>query len=211
MSHDPTPKLCECGCGEPAPIASTSSERWKRTKGEPQRFVAGHNHRPLGPVDPPRPCECGCGGITRIVSKRARRFLPGHNSRDQAKAFDTKWRIDDESGCHVWTGRVSRYGYGMFGDQLAHRVAWIRERGPVPEGLELDHLCGNRLCINLVHLEPVTRAENCRRGRQTKLTIEQVRFVKASDRSNGSLGREFGVSTTTISCIRRGVSWRGVE
>ena len=60
-------------------------------------------------------------------------------------------------------------GYGMvpWGGgkyRMAHRVAWELFRGPIPEGLQLDHLCRNGACINPNHLEPVTGRENTLRG-----------------------------------------------
>lgn len=71
--------------------------------------------------------------------------------------------------CHIWTGAgVKDDGYGRIRvagkTLLAHKVRWELERGPVPEGRELDHLCRQRACSNLEHLEPVTRAVNLRRG-----------------------------------------------
>jgi hypothetical protein len=73
-----------------------------------------------------------------------------------------------ESACWIWTASVDNGGYGKFGVSGrvlgAHRVAYELLVGPVPEGLELDHLCRERACINPTHLEPVTRAENHRRG-----------------------------------------------
>ena len=71
--------------------------------------------------------------------------------------------------CHVWIGARSRTGYGYLrvGDRSvrAHRFAWEHVHGPVPDGLELDHLCRNRACVRVSHLEMVERAENLRRGR----------------------------------------------
>lgn len=70
-------------------------------------------------------------------------------------------------GCWLWTGRVDRNGYGRFSlgtERLAHRVAFRLFVGPVPDGLELDHLCRSRSCVNPAHLEPVTRRENLRRS-----------------------------------------------
>lgn len=77
---------------------------------------------------------------------------------------------ETSGGCWEWT--ASRYvqnGYGQFGfkgknSRTAHSVAWEALIGPVPEGLELDHLCRNRACCNPAHLEPVTHRENTLRG-----------------------------------------------
>ena len=78
--------------------------------------------------------------------------------------------VVDESGCWIFTGALSE-GYGTIGrgrrgegNVRAHRVTYERLVGPVPEGLDLDHLCRNRACCNPAHLEPVTRSENARRG-----------------------------------------------
>lgn len=69
--------------------------------------------------------------------------------------------------CWEWTGCASR-GYGQFRVgarmQQAHRVAYELLVGPTPEGLEIDHLCRNRACVNPSHLEPVTHRVNLLRG-----------------------------------------------
>lgn len=75
-------------------------------------------------------------------------------------------------GCLVWTGARQSSGYGSIGvgrskSALAHRVAWEVQRGPIPAGLTVDHLCRNKLCCEVAHLELVTRAENVRRGTQS--------------------------------------------
>lgn len=70
-------------------------------------------------------------------------------------------------GCWEWTGWRNSAGYGYLRfegrDQPAHRVMWIATVGPIPDGLELDHLCTNPACVNPDHLEPVTHSENQRR------------------------------------------------
>ena len=73
-----------------------------------------------------------------------------------------------ESGCWLWVGNVSTFGYGTIyhkgKSRRAHRISYEMHVGPVPEGLVLDHLCRVRCCVNPAHLEPVTNAENSLRG-----------------------------------------------
>lgn len=78
-------------------------------------------------------------------------------------------KIDMELfGCWIWKGATYTQGYGQiwWGGRKAraHRVAYELLVGPIPEGLELDHLCRVRNCINPAHLEPVTHRENTLRG-----------------------------------------------
>lgn len=86
-------------------------------------------------------------------------------------AADRFWAKVDASGdCWLWLGSVHRTGYGSFwspDEQRvvgAHRFAYELLVGPIPEGLQIDHLCRVRRCVNPDHLEPVTERVNILRG-----------------------------------------------
>lgn len=78
------------------------------------------------------------------------------------------------TACWNWTGAIMPRGYGHLTipgylsaerrEVLAHRLAWELFRGLIPTGMTIDHLCRNRICVNVDHLECVTLKENVRRG-----------------------------------------------
>lgn len=115
-----------------------------------------------------------CGPHYRRVQLYGDPLVSFDRHADALRRFWEKVQEDAETGCMVWTGSRTQGGYGTFGDagrtRIAHRWLWERENGPVPDDpdtgkrLDLDHLCRNRACVNLAHLEPVTRKENVRRG-----------------------------------------------
>jgi hypothetical protein len=85
--------------------------------------------------------------------------------------FDRYVDRSDESGCWMWKGRADK-GYGRFSVQQngrqyliqAHRVAYALYTSAIPAGLEIDHLCRNKLCVNPAHLEAVTPQLNTSRN-----------------------------------------------
>jgi hypothetical protein len=86
-----------------------------------------------------------------------------------SRRFDKYVKRDPETGCLIWTASgTGRSGYGIFWHAgrlvMAHRFAWERVNGPIPEGLEPDHLCRVRRCVNPSHLEVVTHRTNVLRG-----------------------------------------------
>lgn len=80
-------------------------------------------------------------------------------------------KVVEQDGCWIWTASRSTTGYGQFNPggsgriRKAHRWSWEFFNGPIPAGLELDHLCRQPLCVNPEHLDPVSHKENVRRGR----------------------------------------------
>ena len=81
-----------------------------------------------------------------------------------------------EGACWIWRGGLMHNGYGRFNlpptelkrpSAAAHRLAYELLIGPVPDSLDMDHLCRVRACVNPAHLEPVTRSENLRRSEST--------------------------------------------
>ncbi len=125
--------------------------------------------------------------------------------------------VDLKTGCWIWTGYVSWLGYGMVGVAgerrivYAHRAYYEREHGPIPDGLELDHLCRVRACVNPSHLEAVTHVENCRRGSMTKISDDNVRAIRKAEGTHRELAQNFGVATATIQHIKSGRSRSSVR
>jgi hypothetical protein len=163
-------------------------------------------------------CECGCGGVAPVnprndrynglVRGQPRRYIAGHHKR----RAPTPYLVDEATGCWEWQWAKNRGGYGHTratdGRSIpAHRKMWEAVNGPVPEGLELDHLCRNRSCVNPAHLEPVTRGENARRGARAKLTWDLVAEVRSSPESIRQIAARLGFHRSTIQAVRARRSW----
>lgn len=172
-------------------------------------------------------CQCGCGQKTNIAPHTNARlgyvkgqpydYCHGHNppaDRDKFAEVDRGFG----SACWEWFGTVSPGGYGTLQvngrRKQAHRFMYEREIGPIPDGLHLDHLCRNTLCVNPAHLEPVTPQENTRRSRTAKLTREQVAQIKelcAGGWRQLDIAEAFGVHRVTVRSIEAGRTWADVE
>lgn len=123
------PKLCECGCGQPAPIAKKTDTARGYIAGEARRFVAGHHGRALrlalAPPNPSGLCQCGCGEQTTIaaagdsrrgvVAGQHIRFVHGHMSRALRKG---KPRSAEERR----KVSLAKGGTGVTGERAIHTV-----------------------------------------------------------------------------------------
>lgn len=169
-------------------------------------------------------CECGCGAKTRLAPKTRRecgwtkgepqRFVHGHQFRVRRP---DRYRVEDrgfKTPCWIWQLALSPSGYpreSMKGESRAHRNMWEKKNGSVPDGLHLDHLCRVRACVNPDHLEPVTPAENARRGDGAKLTpadVAEIRTALGQGVMHRVLAARYGVSRQAISGISQGRNWR---
>ena len=86
---------------------------------------------------------------------------------DELRRFDERWNLDPETGCHIWKGGTVRgYASLTLGKKTwrGGRLAYTHHVGEIPEGLTIDHLCREPLCVNPDHLEVVTMRENLLRG-----------------------------------------------
>lgn len=76
-------------------------------------------------------------------------------------------RTPDLTYCWLWIGKLNDSGYGIIRSGLAHRYSYL-QRGDIPEGYQIDHLCGLRCCVNPYHLEAVPQEENLKRVGKAK-------------------------------------------
>lgn len=133
-------------------------------------------------------------------------------------------RVVHWQDCWLWTGAKTGDDYGVIieGGRKVGAHRWLYERlvGPVPEGLDLDHLCRRHDCVNPDHLEPVTHQENIRRGDlarherhgSAKLTIADVAAIRRRARAGESrkvLALEYGLTVQYVGELARGFYWNG--
>jgi hypothetical protein len=169
--------LCECGCGGATRIAPYTDHRRGWAKGQPIRYVHGHNRRKSFSWS-----ECSTGYLTP---------------------------------CWIWQNAKNLAGYGVTTvsgtSTRAHRAVYTMLVGPIDPGLQLDHLCRVRACVNPDHLEPVTCAVNVRRGTLTKLTPEAIAEIRAATASQTAVAATYGVTQGHVSRIKNNLTWREDE
>ncbi len=114
--------------------------------------------------------------------------------------------IDKTSDCWLWTGGISPNGYGKYRKVSAHRAAYEIFVGPIAEGMQLDHLCRVRHCVNPKHLEPVTPKENIRRGLPYRGPNMGGEYQLA--KTHCRRGHEYNEKNTSIRTRKNGNTYR---
>ena len=195
-------KLCECGCGRPAPIAKWTNSRYGHVKDQPTRFIRGH---------------AGGGGMPE-------------NRLDNADEWF--WPRVDRSGgpdaCWPWTGTLNKQGYGQVavggGTRRAHRIAFRLTHGE-PDGIvchDTQNGCATKACCNPCHLYDGTSKSNTEDRRaagvstsrpgegnhQARLTDRDVADIRDSIERSSVLAARYGVSRGLIWLVRTRRAWK---
>jgi len=151
----------------PGGIAKANAARTHCRNGHP---YAGENLRVRSGQ---RIClACARAKWTRDNRAKSAALAPGRAAAWEQRTLDRFFdnlRAPSLLECWPWTGHIGEDGYGVFKRRKerkgAHRYAYEFAIGPIPPGLEIDHLCLVRHCVNPLHLEPVTHRENLLRSR----------------------------------------------
>ena len=121
--------------------------------------------------------------------------------------FESKVEPEPMSGCWLWTGRPNSEGYGRMQidgrRQYSHRMAYAHWVGPIPEGLEIDHLCRVRSCVNPKHMEPVSRRTNILRGEGPTALHSRQTHCRRGHQLDGFDGRRRRCSICELARDRR--------
>jgi hypothetical protein len=152
----------------------------------------------------------------------------GHYPRPALpERFDQKWKLDDATGCWLWTGakvrRTNNYEQPIIGTwrsrtENAYRIAWMLYRGPIPDGQHVLHHCDNPICVNPDHLFIGTQKDNMvdmvlKARNATKLTANRVIAIRqrydAGERPK-DLAIEYGVTPTLIVYVGKRKTWRHI-
>ncbi len=151
----------------------------------------------------------------------------------ERRAADHPAPTPQPTPCRLWQGALTPSGYGARtrttdGARVQHRWVMMQvgqdvEGRPFEVGLDVMHVCDNRLCYRYDHLRVGTRAENLadmvtkrrsavgsRQG-QAKLSEADIPAIRADARPQHEIAAEYGVSQMTVSKIKRGVTWRHVQ
>lgn len=186
---------CHCLCGDKTPLALETKTKIGWVRGEPIRYIYGHQHRVKGVLKRDlRPAK---------LEKGPRWIAMG---------------CGYETPCHVWQWATTPAGYGIVvhegRNQVAHRVAYILKNGPIPDEMKVHHKCENPPCINTDHLQHMSNADNIRLSTLTNMT-EEIVFKMFALRKSGmkwkAIAVEVGITYESARAIGCGKRWGDVR
>ena len=135
-------------------------------------------------------------------------------------------RVDEQTGCHLWTGSTNHSGYGRIGidykDYLAHRLSYELQVGPIADGMFACHHCDNPRCINPQHLFLGKQSDNLadmvKKGRQmrgeghynARLDPQKVKHIRSKTEPVDILAAKYGVTRGAIFAVLNNKTWRHV-
>lgn len=105
-------------------------------------------------------------------------------------------------GCWYWSGAKHHKGYGNLRGRMAHRISYEQFIGPIPKGLQLDHLCEAKNCVNPFHLEPVTNQENKLRWADNLTHCPQGHPYDSNNTRIETYQASYGVTVNKKRCIK---------
>lgn len=108
--------------------------------------------------------------------------------------------IEIQNACWLWTGKLNSYGYGRYGIKFAHRLSYEIHKGPIPPGMQVDHLCFNPSCVRPDHLRLVDPDTNNRR----KLKALATECQRGHPFTPENTGRQHGNRRLCLTCDREG-------
>lgn len=235
--NEPTPHLCECGCGRVTTIARKTYTHMGVSKGQPNRFLPGH--QPSKKVT--RFCAACGKAFTRVVSQVRTYYSPICSQVGRTKTLESRfWAKVNKDGpipahrpelgpCWLWMGSTVRGGYGRLNDGRSgvntHRLSFELCVGAIPDGLDVLHKCDNPPCCNPEHLFPGTDQDNANdkveKGRSpnqkgaangnARLSPEDVllirRLLSEGQPAYTDLAKRFDVTPKHISLIAHRKLW----
>ena len=154
-------------CGSPKEHNAKTCRACYLSRPRPERVKSGDGPNPSGL------CMCGCGERTSLAScsdasvgnikGKPLRYVYGHNRRKSPE----RYIVNSVTGCWEWQGAKSNIqGHGSLRRDgrhfLAHRWYYEQEHGPIPEGMEIHHVCKVPHCVNPAHLQALTILEHKR-------------------------------------------------
>lgn len=201
-----SPKLCECGCGQPAPIARKTNNKLGIIKGHPLRFIPTHHNRIQFP-----------SAEDRFWSRTDKTGpIPAHRP--------------ELGPCWLWIGPVSKAGYGQISvankRQYAHRFSYELHQGSLDANMSVCHHCDTPRCVNPNHLFSGTKGENSddmvskerqahgtrnKRAKLNEADIKRIRDLAQVGLNTIQLADMFGVADSTISRILHRRNWKYVQ